>query len=72
MLWGVQGFFFNPPSKDKQALAEFFFACNFVIAYIRNTPCFHCKKMALPDTDDPRFFRNGIAAAREEDEADVW
>ena len=35
MLWGVQGFFFNPPSKDKQALAEFFFACiRYVLAKV--------------------------------------
>ena len=60
-----------PPIRSKRLLI----AClNFLLAYIQNiqnTPCFHCRKMALPDINDPLFFYDDIAAAREEDEVVV-
>ena len=51
----------NPPSH-LQASALIFF----LLAYVRITHCFHCRKMALPDSNDPTRplpFYDDIAAA---------
>ena len=55
----------NPPSPV--VIERLYFR----LAYIRNTACIHCRKMALPDTNDPHFFYHEIAADREEDEVVV-
>ena len=56
----------NPPPQLSASAYFFLLAYNFLLSYIRNTPCFHCRKMALPDTNDPHFFHDDIAAVHEE------
>ena len=57
-----------PPSPQLSASACFYY---FFGPVIRNAPCFHCRKLALPNTNDPHFCDDDIAAAREEDELAV-
>ena len=57
--------------RGRGPLVYIFLLPEFLLAYMRNTPCFHGRKMALPDTNDPHFFYDDIAAARKEDEVVV-
>ena len=52
----------NPRSKKNKDHTE---ALAYILwfAYDRSTPCFHCRTMTLPDTNDPQFFSASPDAA---------
>jgi len=52
-----------PPQLEARVCLTFSARLQCLLAYVRNTPFFHYRKMALPDTNDPHFFCFDIAAA---------